>query len=109
MVGAPLTLVKLMVQLTATLLMDMLTTSISVVLAHAVKPLVMECSVLRSTLTLDVTMTMLKETLLSDRWIMVTTIILVVKLALTTHTLHSRTMAGAHVTTGTVIQKTPTT
>jgi hypothetical protein len=104
MVGAPLTLVKLMVQLTATLLMDMLTTSISVVLAHAVKPLVMECSVSRRLLTSDVTMTMATETLDSDHNSMVMTILAVVKLVQNTHSLLFRTTAGVRVTIVTVTQ-----
>ena len=102
------TLVLLMVQPTATLLMDTQTISNSAVHAHATLSMVMACSVLRSIPTLGATKTMLRGTSALDLWTMALTTTLVVKPVLTILTSHSRTMAGVLVTTVMATHQTST-
>ena len=101
------TLVLLMVQPTATLLMDTLTISNSAVLAHTARLLVMECYASKRLLTSGATTTMVTETSVSDHNSMVTTPRLVVKPVLSIHSLHSNTMVGVHAITATVTPLIP--
>ena len=103
------TLVLLMVQPTATQLMDMLTISNSVVLAHVARSPVMECSVSRRPRTSGATMTMVREISVSDLSNTAMTRRAAEKLVLSTHSLHFSTMAGVHAITATVTPMTHTT
>ena len=96
------TLVLLMVQPTATQLMDMLTISNSVVLAHVARSPVMECSVSRRPRTSGATMTMVREISVSDLSNTAMTRRAAEKLVLSTHSLHFSTMVGVHAITATV-------
>ena len=102
MASALVTLALLMVQLTAIQLMDMLTISSSVVLAHVARSPVMECYVSRRPRTSGATMTMVRGTSDSDLSSTAMTRRAAEKHVLSTHSLRFSTMAGVLAITATV-------
>jgi hypothetical protein len=109
MVGVLPTLARFTDQLTVTQLLDILMIWNSAVLVHATQSWLMDSSVSKRPLTLDVTMTMETETSDLGHSSMATILLAVEKLVLIIHISPCRMVGGVVVITAMEIQRIPIT